>query len=384
MKTIAVVTGNRSEYDILYAIIMAIIAHPELELCLVVTGAHLSREYGYTVTEIEEDGFPIAERVETLLPENTLAGRGESCGIGVQKLIRAFERLKPTCILVVGDREDAMAAALAGVYLNIAVVHTCGGDRVWGNVDDIVRHAITKLAHLHFPTTAENAERIVRMGEEPWRVHCVGNPGLDRFARVTHLEKSVLEQKLGVVLGNGPILVLVQHPLSSEYGLATEQMRITLEAVATFGHTTFVGMPNSDAGSKGMIAVIKEYADRHSFLKPCRNLPRVEFVNLLRIASALIGNSSCGILEAPMLHLPVINVGNRQKYRQHAENVLFVSHDKAEIISAIRKALNDKDFLEKVQICTNPYGDGNAAERIVRVLAETNFNNGVFIKDITY
>jgi len=384
MRKIAVITGIRSEYDILYSVMKAIDEHPALELNVIVTGAHLSEAYGYSIKEIEKDGFPIAEKIESLLNADTLSSRIKSGAIQLLGLIQALDRIKPQMIVILGDREEAIMSALAGVYMNIPVAHLCGGDKVWGNVDDTIRHAVTKLSHIHFPTTQENAERIIKMGEEKWRVHSVGNPGLDRLMTTEYISREKLSEKLGFDVTSGPVILLIQHPLSSEMEMAGEQMRITMEAIKEMKIKTLVGYPNSDAGGQKIIDVINEYAEKLPFVKPYINLSRTEFVNLLRIADVLIGNSSCGILEAPLLKLPVINVGNRQKNRQHAENVIFVPHDKRVIIKAVQAVLNDEGFIEKVKNCVNPYGDGHSGERIARILVEINLDKSLINKDITY
>lgn len=188
-RKVLAVTGIRSEYDILFSPMKAIYDHPDLELQVLVTGAHLAPRFGGTVRQIEEDGFPIVECLESLLDSDTASSRIKSAAIQLMGLIQALVRLKPDFLLVCGDREEAIMGAVAGAYMNIAVAHIGGGDLVIGNVDDSVRHAVTKLAHLHFTFTKESAERILRMGEEPWRVHCVGNPGLDRFRILSRLTR---------------------------------------------------------------------------------------------------------------------------------------------------------------------------------------------------
>ncbi len=254
-----------------------------------------------------------------------------------------------------------------------------------GNVDDQVRHATTKLAHLHFATNEESKQRILHLGEQPFRVFNTGNPGLDRLAGAEWIDRETLLQWYGFddKSFDQPLLVVIQHVISTEIKYAYSQMRETLEAVCELGFNTVVSFPNSDAGSQDIIRCIRDYADR-PFIKGHRNIPRSQFVNSLRHAACLVGNSSAGILEAPFLKLPVVNVGNRQKERMHAGNVSFVPHDRPSIVRAIQKSCFDEDYKVQVQNCTSPYGDGHSSERIVRILAEVELNEKLLLKDITY
>jgi GDP/UDP-N,N'-diacetylbacillosamine 2-epimerase (hydrolysing) len=384
IRRVAAITGIRSEYDILFAVLKAIDAHPDLAVEVIVSGTHLSPQFGYTVQQIEADGFAIVQRIDSLLDANSAGSRLKSAALQQIGLVQALEHLQPDFLLVCGDREESISCALAGAYLNIPVAHLAGGDIVVGNVDDSVRHAVTKLAHLHFPFSVESARRIHRMGEEPWRICQTGNPGLDRFGWIPPLPRSELAARLDLPPGDDPLLLLIQHNISSEIGDAARQMEISLQAVAELGYPTLVGYPNSDAGSRDIIEVIRRYERSAANIRTYRNLPREEFLSVLRAASVLVGNSSLGILEAPFLKLPVINVGNRQKKRQHAENVLFVPHDKDRIVAAIRRALTDIDFRERVADCSCPFGDGRAGARIAAKLAETPVDNRLLVKDWAY
>jgi GDP/UDP-N,N'-diacetylbacillosamine 2-epimerase (hydrolysing) len=383
MRKIAVVTGIRSEYNLLYPIMKAIEAHPNLELNLIVTGAHLADSYGGTVKEIEEDGFTIAERIESLLDTNTASSRVKSAAIQLAGLVQTFTRIKPDIAIAPFDREEAITVALAGVYMNMPVAHIGGGDRTYGNADDYVRHAVTKLAHLHFTTTKNNAERIIKMGEEPWRVHCTGNPGLDKYVFTPHLSADELGKRLNFDIKQKPLLLLIHHPITTEIDKAGMQMEVTMQAIKELGYATVIIYPNSDPGGREMIKVIEKYAGELGFIKTFKNLPRVEFINLMRTCDALVGNSSCGILESPLLKLPVVNIGVRQQEREHADNVIFVAHDKDAITGAIKKALS-AEFRKAAAKCVNPYGDGKASDRIVKVLNEVTIDARLLQKKITY
>jgi GDP/UDP-N,N'-diacetylbacillosamine 2-epimerase (hydrolysing) len=383
MKVLAV-TGIRSEYDILQPVLKAMSQRNDFDVMLVVAGAHLSATFGETVCEIEKDGFSIVDRLESLLDSNHKSSRVKGLGIALMGLVQTVERVKPDLLLVVGDREEAMMTALVGAYCDIAVAHIAGGDRVVGNVDDQIRHAVSRLAHIHYVTNSESAQRIERMGEQLFRIVTVGTPGIDRLISEPKLSMAQINQALDIHLPEqAPFLVVLQHVISSEAEQGYWQMQQTLEAVRELALPTVVIYPNSDAGGREMIRCIEDYAEQ-GFFVALKNIPRLPFVNLLRHTACLVGNSSAGIMEAPALHLPVINIGNRQQGRHHANNVQFVSHDVSAIVSAINRAVFDADYRHAVTQGETPYGDGQAAQRIVAHLQSIQLNADWLIKDITY
>jgi GDP/UDP-N,N'-diacetylbacillosamine 2-epimerase (hydrolysing) len=243
---------------------------------------------------------------------------------------------------------------------------------------------VTKLSHLHFATNAESAQRIVGLGEQSFRIFNTGNPGLDRFRTEPVIELSELSERLNFELAPGePFLILLQHVISSEIEDAYVQIKESLEAIKELGLKTILIHPNSDAGSNQIVRAIKEY-EQLSFIHVVKNIPRLEFVNLMRNTSCLLGNSSAGILEAPFLGLPVINVGNRQHGRIHSDNVQYIGHDKDQIVSALKKAVFDPEYRKKVSSCANPFGDGRSAERIAGILASVDINDALINKDMTF
>ncbi|MFA7239047.1 MAG: UDP-N-acetylglucosamine 2-epimerase [Sulfuricellaceae bacterium] len=378
------ITGIRSEYDIMSSVFRAIANHSALELEIAVTGAHLADAYGYTIKEIRADGFTIADEIESLINGDQASSRVKGLSIQLQGLVQTISRVRPDFLLVLGDREEAMTTALAGAYMNVPVAHVAGGDRVVGNVDDQVRHAVTKLAHLHFVTSQESYERVIRLGEQSFRVHNTGNPGLDRLLEAPRLSAKELSERLGFSIEDGePLILLIQHVISSEIDQAYWQMKQTLEAVKLLGIKTVLSYPNSDAGGQQIIRAVREY-EHLPHLYTAKNIPRIEFVNLMRRASCMLGNSSAAILEAPLLKLPAINVGNRQKGRLHAENVEFVPHSIDAIQSAVRQAIFDLEYRKHIDQCKNPYGDGNSSRKIVGILATIPIDENLLIKDITY
>jgi len=381
MKKIAVVTGTRAEYGILYPVLKAIEAHAGLKLSLIVTGMHLSHEFGYTVQEIEKDGFKIDAKVDMLLSNDTLEAMAKSVGIGIIGMAQTWELLKPDLILVFGDRVEPLAAAITGAYMNIPVAHIHGGE-VCGNIDDPARHAISKFAHIHFPVTKKSAERIINMGEEDWRVHTVGSPALDVILNETMLPAKALTQELGINLSRSLIL-LVQHSVTTQVDEAAEQMRKTLEAVVQIGNPTVLLYPNSDAGGRRMIEVIKKY-EKYPFIKTFKSLPHKEYLSLMKVAGVMVGNSSSAMIEAPSFGLPAVNIGTRQEGRERGKNVIDVRHNKQEIVKGIEKALTDDEFLTEVKKCENPYGDGKTSQRIVEILSKVEITPQLLQKKITY
>jgi GDP/UDP-N,N'-diacetylbacillosamine 2-epimerase (hydrolysing) len=381
MRKIAVVTGTRAEYGIFKSVLREIEANPELNLSLIVIGMHLSAEFGYTVKEIEEDGFKIDAKIDVLHSEDTGAAMSKSIGRCMVKTAGALEKIKPDVLLILGDRSEMLAGAVSATYMGIPIAHIHGGD-ISGNVDEPVRHAITKLAHIHFAATKESADRIIQMGEEPWRVHVVGAPGLDLILNEKMPEPREIARKYGLDLSK-PILLVVQHSVITEVDDAPNQIRETLETIVEMGYQTILIYPNADAGGRRMIGVIREY-EKYPFIKTFRSVLHKEYLSLMKLASVMVGNSSSGIIEAPSFRLPVVNIGTRQKGRQRAENVIDVNYDKEEIKMAIQKALYDKKFKEKVKNCKNFYGDGKAGMRIVNVLSEVKIDKKLLEKRMTY
>ena len=382
-RRVLAISGIRSEYFLQRAIFRAIMDHPDLELELVVTGAHLSTVHGHTVDYIEADGFPIVERIESLIDSNRDASRLKGAASQLQVLAHIVDSRRPDWLLATGDREEAINIALCGAYMNLATAHYSAGDRVVGNVDDMVRHSVSRLAHLLLTTNEDARSRLVRAGEEEWRVHNVGHTGLDRLGNTPKLSPKALAKELNVQEIEATYLMVIQHPISSEIEDSGQQMLETLTAVATLGVQTFICQPNSDPGSQNMLQVFQDFNDspKMHFFKTIPDLP---FVNLLRGAAALIGNSSLGILEAPFLGLPVINVGNRQAARHHAENVVFVPHDRDQILQQVRRFLDDDEIRENARNCSNPFGDGHSGPRVANLLAETPLDHKLLNKKLAY
>lgn len=376
-RKIAVLTGTRAEYGILRPILKKINAHPRLDLYIIATGMHLSNEFGYTIKEIEKDGFKIYAKLDTLNKDDTGAGMAKYIGNTIVKLSEVFEVLKPDIILLLGDRGEMLAGAIAATCMNILIAHIHGGETS-GSVDEGFRHAISKLAHLHFVATEEARQKLISMGEDPSRIFVVGAPGIDDiFENLISAEEIAKKYNLDLTK---PIILLVQHPVVTEVDEAPNQIRETLEAIAELKFQTVVIYPNADAGGRRMIKVIKEYEERYPFIKAYKSLPRRDYLSLMNVATVMVGNSSSGIIEAPSFGLPVVNIGTRQKGRLRAGNVIDVNYDKNEIKNAILKAIYDENFRRKVKTVKNPWGDGKASERIVDILANIEIDKDLLQK----
>jgi UDP-N-acetylglucosamine 2-epimerase (non-hydrolysing)/GDP/UDP-N,N'-diacetylbacillosamine 2-epimerase (hydrolysing) len=364
-------------------ILQAIAKHPKLTLSLLVAGMHLSDEFGHTMDEIENDGFLITATVSMNPSGDTGFSMAESIGIGVSRLAQKFNLIKPDILLVLGDRIEALAGGIAAAYMNLPVAHIHGGDSAKAGLDESARHALTKFSHIHFPATKKSADRIIKMGEDKWRVNVVGAPGLDTILNAEFIGSDKLSKKFNIDLEK-PVILFVQHSVTTEVEDAIFQIGESLSAIVDLGIQTILVYPNSDAGGRRMINVIEEYADKYSFIKAYKSLVHQEYLSLMKIASLMVGNSSSGIIESPSFHLPVVNIGSRQQGRERSENVIDVGYDKVEIREAIKRVLSDKKFNEKVKRCRNPYGDGKAAERIVNVLSSILIDRRLIQKRLTY
>ena len=369
MRKICVVTGTRAEYGLLYWVMRGIQEDPELELQVIVTGMHLSPEFGLTVKEIEKDGFPVAERVEMLLSSDTEVAISTSMGLGMIGFAKAYERLKSDMLVVLGDRFEILSAVAAAVPFRIPVAHIHGGESTEGAIDESFRHAITKMSHIHFPATQPYADRINQMGESPERVYCFGAPGLDNVFKLSLLNKKELYQALKFP-EDRRLGVVTYHPATLEKDTAEFQISILLEVLQDFKSIYWVFThPNADTGGRVIVKKINEFIlENPDKGKTFVSLGQLKYLSLLRYAIIMVGNSSSGLTEAPSFELPVVNIGERQKGRIRAANLIDVPVcEKSKIISAIHRAIS-KDFRDSLKGLKNPYGDGNTSVKIVEVL----------------
>ncbi|HLF50430.1 MAG TPA: UDP-N-acetylglucosamine 2-epimerase [Methylomirabilota bacterium] len=367
-RRIGVVTVARSDYGHLVPVLEQVREAPDLALLLFVAGAHLSPRFGRTVSAIEADGWPITERVEMVGESDAPEAIAAAAGRGVAGFAAALARSRPDLLVVLGDRLEMLSAALAALPLTIPVAHIHGGEVTEGAIDEQVRHAITKLAHLHFPAAELYARRIRQMGEEPWRVHSCGAPGLDRFSKLAGLPRDVLARKIGLPLRR-PTLLVTFHPVTLEYGETAAHAEELAAALAALDGDMVITYPGADAAHASVIRRLEALAAERPGTRFVPSLGEDVYCSLLREADVMVGNSSSGIIEAPSFGLPVVNIGSRQQGRLRAANVLDVGHGREEIAAGIGRALAP-EFRRRLVGLVNPYGDGHAAPRIVKVLRE--------------
>jgi len=365
-RRIGVITTSRADYSHLYWPLRELAAHPDIDLAVFALGAHLSPEFGSTLKEIERDGFPVQARIECLLSSDTDTGMAKTIGVAILGLADALTAWRPDILLLIADRYEMLAPASVALALRIPIAHIEGGEISQGAIDDQVRNAITKLAHIHFTSTPTARRRVIAMGEEPWRVHRAGAPSLDHMRRSALLNRPTLEDKLGLKF-TAPVILAAWHPVTILRDTNAEAEALFAALADVPGQFIFV-YPNADAGSHALIERTKELASERPQTHIYVNLDAVTYWSLLGQVDAMVGNSSSGIMEAASFALPVINVGMRQQGRERARNVIDAPAETGAIREAMLHALSAK-FRESLSAMTNPYGDGNAAKTIARVLA---------------
>lgn len=382
MRTVAVITGTRAEYGILKPVIEKIQDSAALQLSLIVTGMHLSPQHGMTVNEIKRDDFPIAAKVDMQISSESGAAMAVSAGIGIQELSKTINQIKPDIVMVLGDRIEAFAGAVAGLFCGCVVAHIHGGDVTQGGLDEYMRHAITKLSHIHFAATPKSKERILRLGEPPDYVFHTGTPGLDAIMQFPPLSLNDINMQLQLNLPE-QFALAVQHPVSTHPDTAGDEMQATLSALHDAKIHCVLVYPNADAGSAAMMDVITRY-EKENWLNTFASLPRHVFCGLLRQTAFLIGNSSSGMIDAPAYGTPVINIGERQEGRERGTNVIDVPPKKDAIAKAVETCLHNKNFIAECRKTQNPYGDGKASMRIVEMLEQIDLNDVKSAKKLPY
>lgn len=371
MRKVCVVVGSRANYSSIKSAMRAIQAHPDLELQVVVGASALLDRYGSLVQVVEEDGFSAVAKIYMLVEGETPATMAKSTGIGLMELPTIFELLRPDIVLTVGDRFETMATTLAAAYMNILLAHTMGGE-VSGTIDESIRHAVTKFAHIHFPACAEARDRIIKMGERPEDVHLVGCPRMDLVLEVTERDRNGLDPDLFAEGVGGrfdlsePFVMVSQHPVTTEYGEGERQINETLYAVQDVGLPTMVFWPNADAGSDDIARGMRKFREHHddSRMHFFKNLPIETYIRLMMRTACLVGNSSSGIREGAFMGAPAVNIGSRQDMRQRGQNVVDVGYDRKAIADAIERQIRHGSYPPDPV-----YGDGHAGERIANILA---------------
>ncbi len=382
MRKICVVVGSRANYSSIKSAMKAIQNHPKLELQLVLGASALLDRYGTVSDQIKKDGFePVAE-VFMILEGETPTTMAKSTGVGLMELPTVFERLNPDIVITVGDRFETMATTLAAAYMNIAVAHTMGGE-VTGTIDESIRHAITKFAHIHFPASMDAKERIIKLGEREEDVYLVGCPRIDLVADILKNENSDLNRSLMEGVGadinvNNPFILVSQHPVTTEYGSGEDQITATLKAVYKTGLPLIVLWPNADAGSEDISRGMRKWREKGLDINMhfYKNLPVNYYIQLMKKTACLVGNSSSGIREGAFIGTPVVNIGTRQDMRERGKNVIDVSNEESKIFKALKNQIEHGSYKSEPI-----YGDGTAGKKIADILSKCSWK---IQKRITY
>tara|TARA_B100001142_G_scaffold308240_1_gene339621 strand:- start:1021 stop:2241 length:1221 start_codon:yes stop_codon:yes gene_type:complete len=392
-RIIAVFTGNRAEYGLQFPILKAISEHPDLEYRLIVSGAHLDKNFGETLEEIERDGFKVTEEVKIEMDAINLKSNVKAIGSGVLSIGEALERINPDLMVVYADRFEGLAAVIASTQMNIPTAHIEGGDLTEGGaLDDSVRHAMSKLAHLHFTTNQQASNRVLGMGEESWRVHTVGFPAIDLISDNNYASSEEVANSLNLDLEN-PIVLFTQHSVTTEFNKASDQVLPALDALRSLakkGVQIIATYPNNDAGGKAIINELNKL-DSESIdgIQVHRSLGRYLYHGVLALSVdhnkqvACVGNSSSGIKETPVFGCPTVNIGSRQLGRLRGQNVIDADYSKDSIINAVEKCLHDNNFRDLSFKTDNPYYLGDAGKKIAEVLSEVNIDDTILRKSMT-
>ena len=392
-KTIAIFTGNRAEYGLQFPVLRAVKNHPELNYKLLVSGAHLDSNFGKTLDEIQKDGFNIDAEIDIEMDADSLFSTAQAIGSGIINISKVLSEIQPDMMVVYADRFEGLAAVIASTQMNIPTAHIEGGDLTEGGaLDDSVRHAMTKLSHIHFTTNNQASNRILAMGEEAWRVHTVGFPAIDLISESNYAKDLEIENTLNIDLCK-PVVLFTQHSVTTEFDKSTQQLLPSLDAIerlAEEGVQIILTYPNNDAGGKKIIDELIKFKERSIPNTQVHiSLGRYLYHGILGLSLdkskniACLGNSSSGLKETPAFNCPSVNIGSRQDARLRGENVLDASYDSDDIYKAVQKALFDKTFREICQNAANPYWMGDAGPKIANILAKTNLNQELIRKKMT-
>lgn len=393
MRTVAIFTGNRAEYGLQYPILRAVDRHPDLDYRLLVSGAHLDPHFGRTLDEIRMDGFRVDAEVKIEMDASSLYATAQAIGSGVLSISDALARLKPDLMVVYADRFEGLAAVVAATQMNIPTAHVEGGDLTEGGaLDDSVRHAMTKLSHLHFTTNQQASNRILAMGEEAWRVHTVGFPAIDLISEGRYASSEEVRERLGLDLSR-PVVLFTQHSVTTEFDSAATQLEPSLAAIdrlAASGIQVVLTYPNNDAGGRAIIARLEAFKTRGlPGTQVHASLGRHLYHGVLALARdpncrvACAGNSSSGLKETPAFGCPTVNIGSRQDGRLRGQNVIDAGYDAAAIEAAVRRCIHDEAFRQLCRVAENPYWLGDAGPKIADVLAKVPLDAALIRKRMT-
>ncbi len=384
-KKVAVFTGTRAEYGLLYWLLKDIQDDPELQLQLLVSGMHLSPEFGETYRHIEQDGFVIDEKVEILLSSDSAVGTAKSMGLGVLGFADALSRLKPDVLVILGDRFEALAAAQTAMILRIPIVHLHGGEITEGAYDDAIRHAITKLSYLHATSTEDYRQRVIQLGEAPDRVKNVGAIGLDHLKRAMFMTVDELSKSLDFHLTE-PFFVVTYHPVT----LGNEQPEVSFQELLNAldeypDHQVILTYPNADDGGRRIIPILEQYAQANpKRVLAIPSLGQVRYLSAVKHAAAVIGNSSSGIIEVPAFDVPTVNIGARQKGRLAAKSVINCEPNQMDISAAISSSVQKSYKKDDDEVIFNPYGQGNTSGQVIEMIKTLHFEPSKAFFDLDF
>lgn len=376
-RRIAVLTTSRADYGHLYWPLKALMAQPNLDIRLLVIGAHLSPEFGATISEIRADNFPIEAEIECLLSSDSDIGMAKTIGLATLSLADTLGSLRPDLLLLIADRYEMLAPAATALALRIPIAHIEGGEISEGAVDDAVRNALTKMSHLHFVPTEAAGLRVLAMGEETHRVIRSGAPSLDHLHRNTIPDRAALEARLGLTLKDNAVVVAI-HPVTLEQDTLAEA-DATFAALRQLEQQIIFCFPNADAGARALVKRAEHFCAQHPDAHLFVNLNHLIYWSLLKNAHVMVGNSSSGIMETPSLALPTVNIGRRQQGRERARNIIDAPAEADAIVAAINRAVSE-DFRRSLAGMVNPYGQGEAGEIIAKTLAEVDLGASMLIK----
>ena len=378
MRTIAVFTGTRAEYGLLSNIIKGLDESLDAELVLMVGGMHLSPEFGRTVTEIENDGIRVSARLEFLVSSETPVGISKSMGLAIISAAEFFDRQRPDILVLLGDRFEALAVAQAAMLARVPIAHIHGGEITEGVIDEAIRHSITKMSHLHFAATDTYASRIRQLGEDPERIFNFGAPGIDNVKNMKPLSRKALSDSINFSISK-KFMMITYHPVTLSSNAGVEGLANLLTVLDEYpDYQLIISYPNSDTSNRAVIELLEKYYlkdKERTFLT--RSLGFVRYLSAVKLCKLVLGNSSSGLIEAPTLGVPTVNIGDRQKGRMHGDSVLSCDDSTASIRKNIEHALSDS-FRQMVKKSKNPYGDGQASEKILDVLINFPVDNIIF------
>lgn len=368
-KKICIMTATRAEYGLLKNTIGKLSTNSNFDTKIVVTGTHLSPEFGLTYKEIENDGFKIDEKIEMLLSSDTPISVSKSMGLAMISFAEYFERAKPDLLVVLGDRYETLAVCCAAMNARIPIAHIHGGETTEGAIDECIRHSVTKMSYIHFTSTEEYRKRVIQLGENPNRVFNVGAPGVENILKTELLKKDELEKLINFNLDK-PYAVVTFHPVTLEENKAEQQIKQLLDACSKYKKMKFIfTKSNSDANGRIINYMIDEYASNNNNVVAFDSLGIIRYLSAIKYSEVVIGNSSSGIIEVPVFKIPTINIGDRQKGRLQGETIINCEPNTKDIEVAIKTA-RSSEFRDKISKCKNLFGDGNTSGKIVNIIQE--------------